>query len=575
LTNNQARRIMRRAAIATLIAMSLALPALIAAPATARAPGTAPLPAARPAPAAAVAPIRIGQSASLVFRAPPPAAAAPAARAPIGDTLVGEAGLTGHIGFALIDMATGEVLDARHPDGAFPPASTVKAITAVYALETLGAEHRFITELRIKGQIRDGALRGALALVGGGDPELDTDDLADMLAEAVRNGLTDANGALIVDGGALAAIDRIDPEQPEHVAYNPSVGGLNLNYNRALFEWRKAKGGHDLAVRASARRNEPAISAVTVALGTPGSEVFTALGTQQGAEAWEVAPDALGKDGRRWLPVRSPDIYAGDTLRALGAGRGVTLPAPVARTAPRGMTVIARHESPELRDIIRGMLRWSTNLTAEAIGLAASGADGRAQRDLDQSAGRMAAWMARRAGLASRTGLVLRNHSGLSADSRVTPLQVATFLRAAALGAAPAPRQINPGGLVTLTGAAPGDQPAAYGAPGVAAGVRNDVDLPRGALHELMRPVALGSGKNAPPKGVQAVAKTGTLLFVRGLIGYLDAASGRRLAFAIYAEDLSRRSGLSDLESDRGATSWSNRARSMERRLLNAWARRF
>lgn len=562
---------MRRAAAATLIAISLALPALIAAPADARAPGTAPLPAARPAPAVVVAPARAGQSASLVFRAPPPAAAAPAPVASVGDALAGEAGLTGHIGFALIDMATGEVLDARHPDGPFPPASTAKAVTAVYALEMLGAEHRFITELRAKGPIRDGALGGPLALVGGGDPELDTDDLADLLDEAARQGLTRANGALIVDGGALAAVERIDPEQPEHVAYNPSVGGLNLNYNRALFEWRKAKGGHDLSVRAAARRNEPAISAVTVALGAPGADVFTALGNQQGAEAWEVAPDALGKDGRRWLPVRSPDIYAGDTLRALGAARGMTLPAPTAGAAPRGMTVIARHESPQLRDIVRGMLRWSTNLTAETIGLAASGADGRAQRDLDQSAGRMAAWMARRAGLASRDGLALRNHSGLSADSRVTPVQMATFLRAAALGAGTAPPQINPGGLVAVNGGAP----AAFGAPGVSAGVRNDADLPRGALHGLMRPVALGSGKNAPPKGVQAVAKTGTLLFVRGLVGYLDAASGRRLVFAIYAEDLSRRSGLADLESDRGASGWSRRARTMERRMLNAWARRY
>lgn len=576
LTNRFARHDLGRAALAALIAAALCLPALIAAPAAARAPGASPLPTARPA---AALPARAGQSASLAFRAPPRAAAPAqgADPAPVGDALVGEAGLTGHVGFVLLDMASGDVLDARHPDGAFPPASTAKAITAVYALETLGPDYRFVTELRAKGPIRGGALSGPLALVGGGDPELDTDDLADLLAEASRAGLRRVDGGMIVDGRALAAIERIDPEQPEHVAYNPSVGGLNLNYNRALFAWRRDKGGHDLSVRAAARRNEPAISAVTVALGAPGAAVFTALGQQRGAEAWEVAPDALGKDGRRWLPVRKPDLYAGDALRALGAAQGVTLPAPRIGAAPGGMTVIARHESPQLRDIIRGMLRWSTNLTAEALGLAAAGADGRAARDLDQSSDRMTAWMARRAGLTARTELSLRNHSGLSAGSRVTPMQMAAFLRAAALGAAPAPRQVNlnPGSLVTLAGAAPGGRPASYAAPGVAAGARSDADLPRGDLHGLLREVSLGSGKDAPPKGVHAVAKTGTLLFVRGLVGYLDAASGRRLAFAIYAEDLSRRSGLDDLESDPGARGWASRARAMEKRLLNAWARRF
>jgi D-alanyl-D-alanine carboxypeptidase/D-alanyl-D-alanine-endopeptidase (penicillin-binding protein 4) len=575
-TNRIARHAFRRVALVALLA------ALIAAPAVARAPGSAPLPAPRPALIAAA------QSASLVVRAPArPAAAtaaAPQGAAPafIGDALVTEAGLTGHVGFVLIDMATGEVLDARHPDGPFPPASTAKAITAVYALETLGPEHRFVTELRADGPIRGGTISGALALVGGGDPDLDTDDLADLMDQAARAGLKKVTGVLTVDGRALPSVVRIDPEQPEHVAYNPSVGGLNLNYNRALFEWRKAKGGHDLSVRAAARRNGPAISAVTVALGAPGSAVFTALGDQGGAEAWTVAPGALGKDGGRWLPVRRPDIYAGDSLRALGAARGVTLPAPRAGRAPDDMIVIARHESPPLRDIIRGMLRWSTNLTAEALGMAASGP---VARDLDQSSDRMTTWMVRRAGLAMRTGPSLRNHSGLSAESRITPMQMATFLRAAALGTTSTATPTatgwpgvftNPGSLVALAGAAPGGgRPAAYVAPGVAAGARSDADLPRGDLHGLLREVALGSGKDAPPKGVRAVAKTGTLLFVRGLVGYLDAASGRRLTFAIYAEDLGRRSGLEDLESDRRASGWSSRARAMERRLLNAWARRF
>lgn len=587
-------------------ALMLGAPAAGAPPQTA--PQTAPQPIARPAAAAATSaqtPVRAPtrplartpgmaqpqarpavQSPSLVTgllagrEATPNTARAEPDTAP-GLALMGEAGLTGRVGFAVIDIATGEMLTAHDAARAFPPASTAKAITAAYALEVLGPEHRFVTELRADGPIKDGALRGALALVGGGDPDLDSDDLADLLRQAAGAGLREAKGGLLADGRALPQIARIDPEQPEEVAYNPSIGGLNLNYNRALFEWKIERGAPVLSMRAAARRTNPAVSAVSIAVAAPGAPVLTRRDAPDGTEMWEVAAGALRRDGQRWLPVRRPDLYAADALRALGPDFGIALPAPRQGVASGAMTAIARHESPELRDIIRGMLRWSTNLTAEALGLAAAQAEGAAPRDLDASAGRMAQWMIRRAGLRAQAGLELHNHSGLDARSRISPAQMAAFLRAAAIGpetgggatmVAPGGRlaaNANPGGLAPLPRA------AAYGAPGVAAGVRHDAKTPRGELYALLREAPMGSGKDAPPKGVRAVAKTGTLLFVRGLAGYLDTASGRRVAFAIYAEDLERRAALTDFTSDRSATAWAGRARVMERRLLNAWARRF
>ena len=42
-----------------------------------------------------------------------------------------------------------------------------KVVTALYALETLGSEYRFVTELIATGPIVDGRLDGDLYLVGG------------------------------------------------------------------------------------------------------------------------------------------------------------------------------------------------------------------------------------------------------------------------------------------------------------------------------------------------------------------------------------------------------------------------
>jgi D-alanyl-D-alanine carboxypeptidase/D-alanyl-D-alanine-endopeptidase (penicillin-binding protein 4) len=64
--------------------------------------------------------------------------------------------------------------------------------------------------------------------------------------------------------------------------------------------------------------------------------------------------------------------------------------------------------------------------------------------------------------------------------------------------------------------------------------------------------------------------------FVTGLGGYIDAASGRRLAFAIFAEDLERREAAGmGRERPRGARTWLARTRRMERKLTLDWAARY
>ena len=71
-------------------------------------------------------------------------------------------------------------------------------------------------------------------------------------------------------------------------------------------------------------------------------------------------------------------------------------------------------------------------------------------------------------------------------------------------------------------------------------------------------------------------AKTGTLDFARGLAGYARAASGRRLVFAYFANDLERRAETRGMgRRPPGARGWRNRAQALERALLRSWTRRF
>ena len=193
-------------------------------------------------------------AASSAFAAPPllslrPAARpenAPLRRLPSAEGLVAEANLgAAQVSFYAADADTGAPLDMLSPDLPQPPASVAKTMTALYALDHLGADHRFATRLIATGPLEGGALKGDLVLAGSGDPMLDTDRLAALAGQLQATGITSVAGRFLTWDGALPSLPCIDTEQPPQVGYNPGISGLNPNFNRVYFEWRRAAQGCD------------------------------------------------------------------------------------------------------------------------------------------------------------------------------------------------------------------------------------------------------------------------------------------------------------------------------------------
>lgn len=116
------------------------------------------------------------------------------------DRIVARAGLGGDLSYAVMDVGSGNLLEGRGANTPLPPASVAKAITALYGLEVLGGAYQFTTRLLATGPVSDGVLKGDLVLAGGGDPTLDTDDLAQMAAALARTGLRRIEGQFLVWG---------------------------------------------------------------------------------------------------------------------------------------------------------------------------------------------------------------------------------------------------------------------------------------------------------------------------------------------------------------------------------------
>ncbi len=484
------------------------LAGLVAAPALAGAPDSAPRPAPRPAQGAADA--------------------ARALRGAEARRLVAEArlGAGAKVAYVVADAETGEVLEAMRPLLPQPPASVAKALTALYVLDTLGGGHRFATRALAGGPIEGGRLEGDLILAGSGDPTLQTDALAE-LAERVKDaGIIEIAGEVKVWDGALPRIDRIDPGQPEHVGYNPAVSGLNLNFNRVHFEWRRAGGGYEVTMDARSGRYRPAVKVARMEVVSRSSPVYT-YSDAGDFDQWTVASGALGGGGARWLPVREPALYAGEVFRTFLRSHGIaTGGLSRAEAPPEGARTIAEVRSGALRPLLADMLDYSTNVTAESVGLAASAARGRAPGSLAASAEQMSAWLG---GAIGRVPEFV-DHSGLGDRSRIAATDM---VRA----------------LVKLG--------------------------PRAGLGDLLEEIPLrdASYRVVPDHPARVVAKTGTLNFVSGLAGFVRPAGGRDMAFAIFAADLPRREGIPRAQRDRpeGARAWARRARILQHRLIDRW----
>ncbi|HSN19725.1 MAG TPA: D-alanyl-D-alanine carboxypeptidase, partial [Usitatibacter sp.] len=69
-------------------------------------------------------------------------------------------------------VSGGPILLSHREHAAMNPASVMKLVTSVAALDLLGPAFRFRTDVLLDGALEDGVLRGNLVLRGGGDPKL-------------------------------------------------------------------------------------------------------------------------------------------------------------------------------------------------------------------------------------------------------------------------------------------------------------------------------------------------------------------------------------------------------------------
>ena len=103
---------------------------------------------------------------------------------------------TSQVGIMVWDLEADSCIYRFRERQLMRPASTMKLVTAITALDKLGGSYQFKTQLKYTGTVENGVLNGDVYCVGGMDPRFNSDDmkafvtsLKDMGVDTIRGGI--------------------------------------------------------------------------------------------------------------------------------------------------------------------------------------------------------------------------------------------------------------------------------------------------------------------------------------------------------------------------------------------------
>ena len=364
--------------------------------------------------------------------------------------LLGEAKLPHDaLGVTVLRASDGEVLLEHFADRPLQPASTLKVLTSIVALERLGPAYRGRTELRTSAERKDDVLRGDVALRGLGDPDMDWRVLQGMLQTLRFSGVRVITGDLILDR------TYFQPSRPEvgvlpfdespEFRYNVIPDALLLNSNLMQLEIASDESGLRIGVTPALDRVSFDSEMQIVDKPCADWEDFWKLPDVKKADDGRIRVTLKGEFPRNCpvttqISVLDRVDFADRLFRALwtsvgGAWTGVARDAVGAADGAGGadMRVLATHQSRTLAEFNRDILKRSDNpitrlmfLTLGAERKVAGGAPAATSARSEQV---VRQWLQEKK--INDAGLVLDNGSGLSRAERISAATLAAVLRAA------------------------------------------------------------------------------------------------------------------------------------------------
>ncbi|WP_287496592.1 D-alanyl-D-alanine carboxypeptidase/D-alanyl-D-alanine-endopeptidase [Pandoraea sp. CB10b_02] len=318
------------------------------------------------------------------------------------------------------------------------PASTMKLVTTIAALDTLGPDYRWRTQAFTDGQIDGRTLNGNLYFKGTGDPKLVPEEMEKFVAELHNAGVVNINGDIVLDRsaysadiGATAAIDGGD-DRPYNVAPDP----LLYSFKAVSFSFTSnANGTVDVGVLPPLANLQVANEMTSTPTGNCGDWLArihpTLAATPDGTYVAHFSgtyPAACEDKGWNVAAPERDRFFLGG-FRALWQASGGQFNGGVRTGAvPPGARLLVTHRGQTLAEVVHDMNKFSNNVMARQLFLTLGlGADGKTPASLARSREVLRRWLDKND--LAMPGLVVENGSGLSRIERVSAAELARLLQ--------------------------------------------------------------------------------------------------------------------------------------------------
>ena len=335
----------------------------------------------------------------------------------------------------LLQRVDGTVLAAHQGGRPFNPASVVKLITALAALDILGAEFRWQTTIAKQGALKNGVLHGDLYLIGGGDPYLTADGFLYLLSMLRSRGIRDIRGELVIDDSVFflpphnpAAFDGAGSKP-----YNVSASGLMVNFKSQRVVFQPTENDVRIytdppndnfaienRVRISSQRCRNWRGKIRERLSENGRKALLQL---QGSYSRRCGEQSF------YLSTLEHPAYVAGVFGAMwrrlgGAWSGIWRQGK----APAEAKIVQTQESLPLPLVLAMMNKYSNNVIARNVFLSLAGRNGASAPYTLPAAKKVIDDWLHEKGAPQAT---IENGSGLSRQARITPIQMTRLLEAA------------------------------------------------------------------------------------------------------------------------------------------------
>ncbi|WP_085315305.1 D-alanyl-D-alanine carboxypeptidase/D-alanyl-D-alanine endopeptidase [Derxia lacustris] len=374
----------------------------------------------RSALAAEAAPAAVGQPAPL-----------PVEATALGPLLLAAGVTPAQAAVELLPLDGGALRARLNADQPRSPASTMKLVTSIAALDLLGPEFRWSTRFAARAAPQAGRLAGPLYLKGGGDPQFRLEDLWASLRELRLAGVRSLDGALVVDRSLFRPLPHDDG------AFDGEpLRSYNAGADAALLGWKAralhiAPAGERIALTLDPP--DPAHRLVTRLrlVDRPCGDWKAGVALSADAATLTLSGDWPRSCGAQtwWINLGSHDDYllaAIDSLwRELG-GQFAHRPTLTEGEAPADAVTLVERESAALAETLVGMNKQSNNVMARQLFLMLGARRSGPGADETAASAAVADWLAAR-GFAF-DGLVIENGAGLSRLDRIRAGDLAALL---------------------------------------------------------------------------------------------------------------------------------------------------